>query len=86
MTPAEPRHPTVDYVQGHALLDGRIVVVTAAAGAGIGVSTAKRCLEEAARAVVIGDIHQRRLGEVTEKLRAAGSTTDVPGYPAALAG
>ena len=35
-----------DYVPGHGLLAGKAVLVTAAAGTGIGFATAKRCLEE----------------------------------------
>ena len=57
------------YVTGHALLEGKNVVVTASAGAGIGMAAAKRCLEEGAR-VVISDTHERRLGETLEALRA----------------
>ena len=57
------------YVAGHALLDGKNVVVTASAGAGIGMAAAKRCLEEGAR-VVISDTHERRLGETLDALRA----------------
>ncbi|MEW1998887.1 SDR family oxidoreductase [Streptomyces coelicoflavus] len=57
MTPKPP-----PYVPGHSLLAGRTAVVTAAAGAGIGGATARRFLEEGAR-VVIGDAHERRLGE-----------------------
>ena len=68
-TPTESAQPAIPYVKGHALLEGRTVVVTAAAGAGIGAATARRCLEEDARAVVIGDIHQRRLDELTANLR-----------------
>ncbi len=60
---------TPEYVSGHGLLEGRTVVVTAAAGAGIGSATARRCLEEGARAVVIGDVHERRLDETTATLR-----------------
>jgi 3-oxoacyl-[acyl-carrier protein] reductase len=47
---------------GHGLLAGKAVLVTAAAGTGIGFATAKRCVEEGA-AVMISDIHERRLGE-----------------------
>jgi 3-oxoacyl-[acyl-carrier protein] reductase len=43
------------------------VVVTAAAGTGIGSATARRCLEEGA-AVVVSDAHERRLGETAEQL------------------
>ena len=55
------------YVPGHGLLAGRVVVVTAAAGTGIGFSTAKRALEEGAT-VVISDWHERRLGESATQL------------------
>jgi 3-oxoacyl-[acyl-carrier protein] reductase len=57
------------YVPGHALLEGKSVVVTASAGAGIGMATAKRCLEEGA-SVVISDTHERRLGETLDTLQA----------------
>jgi 3-oxoacyl-[acyl-carrier protein] reductase len=49
------------YVAPHGLLDGRRVVITAAAGAGIGSAIATRCLEEGAALVVIGDTHAGRL-------------------------
>ncbi|MEU4691647.1 SDR family oxidoreductase [Actinoplanes sp. NPDC023714] len=45
---------------GRSLLEGKIVVVTAAAGAGIGAAVVARCLEEGAR-VVLSDSHERRL-------------------------
>jgi len=57
------------YVEAHHLLQGKVVVVTAAAGTGIGYATAKRCAEEGAN-VVISDIHPRRLGEAAERLEA----------------
>ena len=58
---------------GHRLLDGKIVIVTAAAGTGIGSATARRCLEEGASVVVL-DAHERRLAETAEHLasEAAG--------------
>jgi 3-oxoacyl-[acyl-carrier protein] reductase len=55
------------YPTSHGLLEGKSVVITAAAGAGIGFATAKRCVEEGA-SVVIGDIHERRLAEAAEQL------------------
>ena len=61
---------TPPYVEGHALLDGKGVLVTAAAGTGIGFATAKRCVEEGAT-VAISDKHERRLGEAAEQLGAA---------------
>jgi 3-oxoacyl-[acyl-carrier protein] reductase len=57
------------YVPGHGLLDGKVVVVTAAAGAGIGQAAARRCLEEGAR-VVISDYHDRRLGETLDAVKS----------------
>jgi 3-oxoacyl-[acyl-carrier protein] reductase len=55
-------------------LEGKIVVVTAAAGTGIGSATARRCLEEGA-SVVVSDAHERRLAETAEELtnEVAGS-------------
>ncbi|MBE1493513.1 3-oxoacyl-[acyl-carrier protein] reductase [Amycolatopsis lexingtonensis] len=55
------------YPPGHNLLAGKVVVVTAAAGTGIGSAAAKRCLEEGAR-VVISDWHERRLKEKAAEL------------------
>jgi 3-oxoacyl-[acyl-carrier protein] reductase len=43
--------------------------VTAAAGTGIGLATAKRCIEEGAR-VVVSDVHERRLAQAAEALSA----------------
>jgi len=51
----------------HGLLAGRTVLVTAAAGTGIGYATARRCVEEGAR-VAISDRHERRLGEAADRL------------------
>jgi 3-oxoacyl-[acyl-carrier protein] reductase len=50
-------------------LVGKVVIVTAAAGTGIGSAAARRCLEEGAT-VVVSDAHERRLGETAEELRA----------------
>lgn len=58
------------YVPGHGLLADRVVVVTAAAGAGIGAAVVRRALEEGARAVVLSDVHERRVGETREALAA----------------
>jgi len=52
---------------GHGLLAGKVVVVTAAAGTGIGFATARRCAEEGA-SVVLSDVHERRLEEAAERL------------------
>lgn len=59
--------PTPDYVPAHDLLKGKTVLMTAAAGAGIGFATAQRCAEEGAR-LFISDIHEKRTAEAAEKL------------------
>ena len=66
MAPAVPAYP-----EGRNLLAGKGIVVTAAAGSGIGFATAKRCAEEGAR-LVISDIHERRLAEAVDALAADG--------------
>lgn len=55
------------YVPGHGLLADKTVVVTAAAGTGIGSAVARRAIEEGAR-VLISDFHERRLGETADRL------------------
>jgi 3-oxoacyl-[acyl-carrier protein] reductase len=55
------------YVEGHDLLEGKTVLITAAAGTGIGFAVARRCAEEGAR-LMISDIHERRLGEAADEL------------------
>jgi 3-oxoacyl-[acyl-carrier protein] reductase len=65
-----------EYVAGHGLLAGKRVVVTAAAGTGIGFATAKRCVEEGA-SVLISDAHERRLGESAEQLGVPAIACDV---------
>jgi 3-oxoacyl-[acyl-carrier protein] reductase len=59
------------------LLEGKVVLVTAAAGTGIGMSTAQRCLEEGAQ-VVISDAHERRLNETLDVLSSIGDVKAVP--------
>ena len=68
MTRPVPPSPT-----SHALLEGKAVLVTAAAGTGIGFATAKRCAEEGA-VVVLSDQHERRLGEAAEQLEGVVGT------------
>ena len=58
------------YVPGHQLLAGKSVLITAAAGAGIGFAAARKCAEEGCRALMISDIHPRRLEEAVAKLKA----------------
>ena len=65
------------YVEGHQLLKGRSVLITAAAGVCIGFAAAKRAMEEGCRAIMISDIHERRLNEAADKLRALGLGAEV---------
>ena len=58
-------------IEGHGLLNGKVVVVTAAAGTGIGSATARRALAEGAD-VVVSDHHERRLGETRDQLAGLG--------------
>jgi 3-oxoacyl-[acyl-carrier protein] reductase len=70
------------YPAAHRLLEGKSVLVTAAAGTGIGFATARRCAEEGAR-VVLSDVHERRLGQAADEIeklvgkRPATVTCDV---------
>jgi len=59
--------PAPSYVPAHDLLQGKTVLITAAAGAGIGFATAKRCAEEGAR-LFISDIHEKRTAEAAKTL------------------
>ncbi|MBT8766005.1 SDR family oxidoreductase [Metapseudomonas boanensis] len=60
-----------NYVPGHGLLRGKSVLITAAAGAGIGYSAALRAAEEGCRALMISDIHEGRLQEAALRIREA---------------
>ena len=60
---------TPTYPEPRGLLKGKTVVVTAAAGTGIGYSAAKRAAEEGAT-VLISDFHERRLGEAADRIAA----------------
>ena len=84
MSTHRTEQPAPSYVAAHGLLREKTVVVTAAAGAGIGAATVRRCLEEGAAAVVLGDTHERRLAEAQQSLaeefgadRVAGQVCDV---------
>ena len=67
------------YVEGHGLLKGKSVLVTAAAGVGIGFSAAQRAAEEGARAIMISDIHEGRLTKAVDKLKAETGLAEVYG-------
>lgn len=65
------------YPEPRGLLKGKTVLITAAAGTGIGFAAAKRCAEEGAR-VFLSDMHERRLGEAAEQITAiSGEKTPV---------
>jgi len=61
------------YPSSHGLLAGRTVLVTAAAGTGIGFATARRAAEEGAT-VALSDRHERRLAEAADQLAALTGT------------
>src|SRR5438270_4626557 len=65
------------YPQSHQLLAGKRVLVTAAAGAGIGFATAKRCAEEGA-IVIVSDKHEHRLKEASEQLAEISQPLAIP--------
>lgn len=58
-----------EYVKGHQLLAGKSVLITAAAGAGIGFSAATKAVEEGCRAIVLSDIHEGRLQKSVDALK-----------------
>ena len=68
-----------EYVEGHGLIKGKSVLITAAAGAGIGFSAATRAAEEGARAVILSDIHEGRLEAAVEKLKSETGLQEVFG-------
>jgi 3-oxoacyl-[acyl-carrier protein] reductase len=68
-----------DYVEGHGLIKGKSVLVTAAAGAGIGFSAATRAVEEGARTIVLSDIHEKRLAAAVDKLKEDTGLEEVHG-------
>ncbi len=61
------------YPTSRNLLEGKNVLITAAAGTGIGFAVAKRCAEEGAR-VMISDIHERRLAEAVDGLKDSSTS------------
>ena len=73
------RQTAPDYVPAHGLLKGKSVLITAAAGAGIGFAAARRAAEEGARALLVSDVHERRLHEAVEALRHETGLAEVHG-------
>lgn len=68
-----------EYVSGHGLLKGKSVLITAAAGAGIGFAVAKRAAEEGCRALMISDIHPKRLEQAIVQLKEATGLDEIYG-------
>lgn len=69
------------YVPGHGLLKGKSVLITAAAGVGIGFSAATRAVEEGCRGIVISDVHEGRLEQAVETLKKNTGLDAVWGLP-----
>ncbi|MEN8723768.1 MAG: SDR family oxidoreductase [Alphaproteobacteria bacterium] len=67
---------TPPYPPAHDLLKGKRVLVTAAAGTGIGFSVAKRAAEEGAT-VMISDIHEGRIAKAADQIEQAVGTRPV---------
>ena len=72
--------PAPEYVPAHGLMRGKSVLVTAAAGAGIGFAAATRAAEEGCRALLISDVHERRLSEAVEAIRQETGLQEVYGH------
>lgn len=68
-----------EYVKAHGLMEGKSVLITASAGAGIGFAAAKRAAEEGCRALMISDIHEGRLAAAVEKLQQETGLQEVYG-------
>ena len=59
--------------EGRGLLNGKTILITAAAGTGIGFAIAERAVDEGAQ-VMISDIHEERLSAAAEKLSKRSGT------------
>ena len=63
--------PAPEYSTPTGLLKGKTVLITAAAGSGIGGAVAQRADEEGAT-LRLSDMHERRLGETADRIEALG--------------
>ena len=63
--------PAPEYPTPTGLLKGKTVLITAAAGSGIGGAVAQRAAEEGAT-LFLSDMHERRLGETADRIAALG--------------
>jgi 3-oxoacyl-[acyl-carrier protein] reductase len=80
ITPGPPATPGPDGPPGRDLLAGKIVVITAAAGTGIGSAVARRCLAEGAQ-VMLSDQHERRLAAAQAELAGEHGKDRVAAHP-----
>ena len=65
------------YVPGHNLLEGKSVLITAAAGAGIGFAAAQKAVEEGCRSLMISDVHEGRLEKAKQQLQEVHPDTPI---------
>lgn len=63
--------PAPQYPTPTGLLKGKTMLITAAAGSGIGGAVAQRAAEEGAT-LFLSDMHERRLGETADRITALG--------------
>ncbi len=63
--------PAPEYPRPSAMMAGKTMLITAAAGSGIGGSLAQRAAEEGAT-LMLSDMHERRLGETADRIAALG--------------
>ncbi len=71
---------TPNYVPGNNLLKNKSVLVTAAAGSGIGSAAAKKAAEEGCRSLIISDIHEGRIAQTVAKIQIETGLEAVYGY------
>nr|WP_083434434.1 SDR family oxidoreductase [Sphingomonas sp. Y57] len=63
--------PAPEYPRPSAMMAGKTMLITAAAGSGIGGALAQRAAEEGAT-LMLSDMHERRLGETADRIAALG--------------
>lgn len=63
--------PAPEYPRPSNLMGGKTMLITAAAGSGIGGALAQRAAEEGAT-LMLSDMHERRLGETADRIAALG--------------
>ncbi|MDN3653796.1 SDR family oxidoreductase [Thalassotalea ponticola] len=71
---------TPHYVKGHGLLTNKTVLITAAAGSGIGFAAAKKAAEEGCKHLIISDIHPQRIEEAVARIKQETPLQSVFGF------